>query len=130
MSEIHHPTAPARSYQGRELQPTNPGELQEAIALAVDYRGDVTLVLNEGSSLEGYVFNHDVKSGNVSLFVPEEKKESTLATVPISRIRSIVFTGEDTAFGKSWEDWMAKSVKQRAEEAERQKQAARKMGIL
>ncbi len=85
----------------------------EIIEKAFDYRGDVTVRLKDGSSLVGFIFNREFK-GNSRC--PEPFIELMFADTPATRrvpcrdIASVEFTGEDTAAGKSWEEWTAKEA--------------------
>ncbi|MFQ5881668.1 MAG: hypothetical protein ACE5I9_04250 [Candidatus Methylomirabilales bacterium] len=96
---------------------------------AFDYRGDVTLELKDGSRLEGYVFNREPKGAEpyIQLF---PKGEPGAKTIKYWDIVAIEFTGEDTAFGKSWEAWAAKSQSLRKAEAERIRAEAEARGDL
>ena len=48
------------SPEGRVFQPGSFNELAEAVELAFDYRGDVTVSLKSGESISGYLFNRQV----------------------------------------------------------------------
>jgi hypothetical protein len=74
-------------------------QLQEA----VDFRGDVTITLNDGSSREGYMFS--LGEHNVEMF---PAKEAGIWTIPKSEIASVQRSGRDPADGKSWEAWVKK----------------------
>ncbi len=91
-----------------------PGEamLAEVIEHAFDYRGDVTLILDDDRQLDGYLFNRsrDVAEPFVQLY---ERGGAEASTIPYARIRAIRFTGKDTAAGNSYAAWL------------RQRQAAR-----
>ena len=76
---------------------------------AFDYRGDVTVDLNNGSSMEGYLFNRDDIQQTVQIFL---KDQPAPKSIPYADIREIRFTGENTAAGKSWEAWKAKKETQ------------------
>jgi hypothetical protein len=83
------------------------------IEKAFDYRGDVTLTLKDGSQRVGYVFNREAKGSPRCLDPFLEIMMSGVvdkSIVKYSEVASIAFTGEDTAAGKSWEDWMAKET--------------------
>ncbi len=82
--------------------------LETLIDKAFDYRGDVTVQLKDGSAVEGYIFNRDHQKGTLQLFL---KNESTPNRFSYSEITNILFTGEDTAAGKSWTEWKEKHVK-------------------
>jgi hypothetical protein len=79
--------------------------LAEVVDRAFDYRGDVTLVLSDGRQLEGYLFNRnrDVAEPFVQMFA---RDGGEAATIPYARIRSIRFTGKDTAAGNSYAAWL------------------------
>jgi len=127
-SDKSHGTAYS-SQEGKTITPQNRAELDEAIRLAFDYRGDTTLQLKDGSSMEGYIFNFDSKSGSIQLFV-KEGKDSVAKKLTFDQVQAVVFSGDDKAFGKSWDDWSAKSARQREEEAERARKLAETLGHL
>ena len=95
------------SPQGRVFQPASFSELVEAVEVAFDYRGDVTISLKSGECLSGYLFNRQVRESDSSIDVfPSD--DSPARQIPYDQIVTIAFTGEDTATGKSWESWIAK----------------------
>jgi len=114
---------------GRVFRPASFDEVAEAVELAFDYRGDVTLSLQSGESLCGYVFNRrlDGSESTLDLF-PTENPNAVV--VRYGDIAAIAFTGEDTASGKSWESWMAKKESERRAEAERVATEAKALGHL
>ena len=79
--------------------------LAEVVDRAFDYRGDVTLVLDDGRELIGYLFNRnpDAAEPFVQMF---EREGSGASSVPYARIRAIRFTGKDTAAGNSYAAWL------------------------
>jgi hypothetical protein len=86
-------------------------EFEQLVEKAFDYRGDVTLQLKDGRSLVGYVFNRE-HQGSKRCSEPflELMPSTSPDKVPFkySEISTIQFTGEDTAAGKSWDEWMVK----------------------
>ena len=86
-------------------------DLNTVIEKAFDYRGDVTLHLKDGHQVVGYVYNREPKGTSKR---PEPFVELMVANSPdrlnlkYSEITRVEFTGEDTAAGKSWEEWMVK----------------------
>jgi len=80
-----------------------------AFTEAFDYRGDVTLALADGSSVECFVF--DVRGGpaEVALRVIETSG-GTKRSVACADVVRIEFTGKDTAAGKTWENWVKRYV--------------------
>jgi hypothetical protein len=79
--------------------------LAEVVDRAFDYRGDVTLVLSDGRQVEGYLFNRD-RDGAEPFVQMFERDSGQPATIPYARIRSIRFTGKDTAAGNSYAAWL------------------------
>lgn len=75
---------------------------------AFDYRGDVTLHLDDGSDLVGYLFSHEpaAPEPHVKLYPPDAT--ALPVRVAISRITGCSFTGSDRAAGRSWEAWKAR----------------------
>lgn len=90
-------------------------ETRAALEKAFDYRGDVTLTLKDGRIVEGYIF--DRRSGAaleqcvVRLF-PKDRDEKL--TVSYAQIARVVFSGRDTAAGKSFETWLKKYAEKKA----------------
>jgi len=117
------------SPEGRVFQPGSLAELVEAVELAFDYRGDVTVSLKSGESLSGYLFNRQV-SGSDSYLEVFPSNSPNARRILYDQIASIAFTGEDTATGKSWETWIAKKDSERRAEVERVAAEARTRGIL
>jgi hypothetical protein len=90
-------------------------EIRLALEKAFDYRGDVTIVRKDGSKLEGYLF--DRRSGktladSVVRLIPKDSNQKI--AVPYADIASLVFSGRDTAAGKSFEAWMKKYAEKKA----------------
>jgi hypothetical protein len=115
--------------EGRVFRPRTPKELVEAVEQAFDYRGDVTLKLRSGVTIEGYLFNRTPTGSRpcLQLFPKEEAGEKVIA---YEDVISIAFSGKDTASGKSWEAWVAKKESQRSAEAEQAAAEARARGHL
>ena len=89
--------------------------LREAIQRAVDFRGDITLALDDGSEVSGYLFDarlqDSANADSASAASFEELRvlradSNVRERVPLARIRSLAFTGKDAASGKSWENWL------------------------
>ena len=107
MSEIHHSQSPEKSIEGSVVRPATAMELAKAIDLAFDYRGDVTIELKSGERVEGYVFDRNADHSNpyIELFLAGKPGKQI---IEYSNIAAIIFSGEDTASGKSWEAWIQK----------------------
>jgi hypothetical protein len=90
-------------------------ELRQALELAFDYRGDVTITLRDGRQVEGYIFDRrtgrTLEDSSVRLF-PKDRPEKM--TVRYAEIAGLAITGRDTAAGKSWEAWVKKYVEKKA----------------
>src|SRR6185312_1800224 len=90
--------------QGKVFEAASEEELREALEKAFDYRGDVTITLKNGSSVEGYIFDRrtgaTLEDSCVRLF---PKDSPTKVSVSYANIAGLAFTGRDTAAGKSWE---------------------------
>ncbi|MEM1158124.1 MAG: hypothetical protein AAF649_12025 [Verrucomicrobiota bacterium] len=124
-------TSSGRSeYEGNEYPTDSAQALEQALRFAFDYRGDVTIRLKDQSEVTGFVHNFDLQNDLVNLFITESKRQSSDGTIPASAVASIFFSGDDKAFGKSWEDWMAKSERQRLAEADRLEKESKEMGHL
>lgn len=80
-------------------------DLRQLVERALDYRGDVTLRLRDGQSLEGYVYDRrfDGPTPCVRLLPSDGGARQT---IPLAEITTIDFTGRDMAAGKSWETWV------------------------
>jgi len=129
MTDAKYHISEPGSLVGRVFKPATGTELSDAIELAFDYRGDVTLELSSGEQLTGYLFNRSVTQdgASVELFVAGN---GTAKVIPYSGIRSIAFTGEDTADGKSWESWVTKKESERRAEADQVAADAKARGHL
>lgn len=104
---------PQPSLQGDVPPLATPAERNAAMDQAFDYRGDVTLHLTDGSIVEGYVYDRRSDGPEPYVRVIPSTSNDRLR-VPYQRIARIVFTGRDTAAGKSWETWVRKYLDQKA----------------
>ena len=79
----------------------------KALGEALEYRGDVTAELHDGSAVEGYIFDVRVgatpESSNLRI---DPKDGSPRRSIAIDKIIRLVFSGKDAAAGKTWENWM------------------------
>jgi hypothetical protein len=101
--------------QGRVWEAASDDELRAGLEKAFDYRGDVTIQLKDGASVEGYIFDRrtgpTLQESTVRLF---PKGQSTKLSIAYSDIAGLTFTGRDTAAGKSWEAWLKKYWEKKA----------------
>ena len=123
------PVVRATSLQGAVFTFQSEQDRVEGIDKAFDYRGDVTLTLINGESLEGYMSNREPKAAppRVQFFV---KGQDNVQVIPYADITAIAFTGKDTADGKSWDAWVSKKEHERQAEADRIKAEAEAQGHL
>ena len=95
--------------QGKVWETATPDELREGLEKAFDYRGDVTLTLKDGRSIEGYIFDRrtgaTLEDSSVRLL---PKDSGPKVRVRYSEITGLGFTGRDPVAGKSWEAWVKK----------------------
>lgn len=90
-------------------------EKRAALEKAFDYRGDVTLTLKNGARLEGYIFDRRTGQTLADSFVrlfPKDQDEKI--SIAYADVAAIVFSGRDTAAGKSFEAWVKKYWAKRA----------------
>ncbi len=82
---------------------------------AFDYRGDVSITLKDGRTIEGYIFDRGVdRSVNreqgatlAASFVRLLPRDgSPKIRISYAEIAALAFTGRDMAAGKSWENWV------------------------
>ena len=101
-----------QSLEGQQFKLMDAELRKKVIELAFDYRGDVTLELRSGKHLEGYVYHRDTQVAFPSLKLFPKNQAGT-REVGYEDIVAIMFSGEDTDLGKSWEDWVAKKQQDR-----------------
>lgn len=128
-TKSHSAQGAVSSLQGRQFAPHSFNELAEAIELAFDYRGDVTVTLRSGQQVTGYLFNRTVR-GQDSTFEIFPEGDSGVQSVRYGDVVSVAFSGEDTASGNSWENWVAKKESERKAEADRIAREAQARGHL
>jgi hypothetical protein len=83
--------------------------LEDVIERAFDYRGDVTVIRRDGTELAGYLFNRnaEVPERFVQMF---DRTGDGPFTIHYAEIRTIRFTGKDTAAGRSYEAWLRRKT--------------------
>lgn len=101
--------------QGSVPALANEEDIRQALEQAFDYRGDVTITMKNGSVIEGYIF--DRRSGktlhdSVVRLLPKDSNQRQ--SIPYADIAALLFSGRDTAAGKSWEAWVRKYWEKRA----------------
>ena len=90
-------------------------EVRQALEKAFDYRGDVTITRKDGSKVEGYIFDRrtgkTLADSAVRLFPKDTDQKISIA---YSDIAALLFSGRDTAAGKSFEAWVRKYWEKKA----------------
>jgi hypothetical protein len=94
-------------------------ETFDALEKAFDYRGDVTITRKDGSKIEGYLFDRKKGTSLATSLVrvmppPDANGVTHKIVVAYSDIAALVFTGRDTAAGKSFEAWVKKYAEKKA----------------
>lgn len=118
-----------QSLQGQAYIFQNDKERATVIEKAFDYRGDITLTLSNGETLDCYIYNR-VATANPPYIDTFPKDNSAPRRILYSEIQSIAFTGKDTADGKSYEAWKSKKESERAAESAKIKEEMRQKGYL
>jgi len=112
MPDPHAPRPTLR--QGDVVTGADPAELRRALDEALDYRGDVTLVLRDGRRIEGYLFDR-IPGGTLAdswariLRTADGVKDR----VRYDEIAELHLSGKDTAAGKTWENWLRRYAERR-----------------
>ncbi len=90
-------------------------EIREALEKAFDYRGDITITLKDGNKVEGYLFDRRPGPSLEQSFVRMiPTKNGAKLNIAYSDIAALVFSGRDTAAGKSFEAWVKKYWEKKA----------------
>lgn len=114
MSTAEEQPEGSSSPYGRAVAADDPVAFDRAMATAVDYRGDVTLVRHDGTRVDGYVFDRRVGASPAEAVVRLiERDGGARRSVPVADIAELRFSGRDTAAGKSFETWMRKYVEKK-----------------
>ena len=104
-------------------------ELREALEKAFDYRGNVTVVRTDGSETEGYMFNRNADA-SVPFVQMFDASGGGPHTIAYREIRTIRFTGRDTAAGNSYAAWLrAKEAAKAGERPEKGSGSASARGV-
>ena len=93
------PGEPARP--GVSVDLTSNDERRVVLEQVLDYRGDVTLRLKDGSSVMGYVFSIEARAGEPHVRMMNASSAGERLRVPLEQIAGVQFSGRDTADGRS-----------------------------
>lgn len=105
-----------RSLEGWEPEIDADLPLRRVVDLAFDYRGNTTVVKTDGTELSGYVFNRDAEAPEPFIQMFDASGAGPLRVL-YSEIRTIRFTGRDTAAGNSYAAWVKRKELEKAERA-------------
>jgi len=83
--------------------------LAEVIDRAFDYRGNVTLDLRDGTEITGYLSNRNARARAPFVELFDLAGDGPM-TIRYDDIRTIRFTGKDTAAGNSYAAWLARKA--------------------
>lgn len=90
-------------------------EIREALEKAFDYRGDITVTRKDGTKIEGYLFDRRSGSTLADSFIRIiPSNASTKVNVAYSDVAALVFSGRDTAAGKTFEAWIKRYWEKKA----------------
>lgn len=102
-----------KSLEGWAPEPDAELSLAHIIDLAFDYRGNTTVILRDGAKLHGYVSNRDAEAGTPYLEMIDTEGGGP-HRVAYADVRTVHFTGKDTAAGKSYAAWLARKQAEKA----------------
>jgi len=112
-SEIDPAQADTKTVQGRVPELASDAERRAAFDEAFDYRGDITLETVDGTVIEGFIFDRRSEGDDPYVRIwPKDADERI--DIPYRNIARLVFSGRDTAAGRSWETWMRKYYEKKA----------------
>ncbi|MFW6060811.1 MAG: hypothetical protein ACODAQ_11570 [Phycisphaeraceae bacterium] len=119
MSESPNPSETEPSYEGHAPPVDTPEQRRRAVEIAFDYRGDVTIDLHDGRSIEGFVYDRQERPGQGLVVRVMPTDGSDRLTLPADQIARLVCSGKDPAAGRSFETWIKKYAekKMRGEQA-------------
>jgi len=112
--ETQQPEGPDKtSLAGTEPTWDDSASLDAVLAEAVDYRGDVTVHTADDEVITGYLFDRrpDADPPVVRMLLPEGNQR---IQIPYEQIKRLIYSGRDTAEGKSWETFVKKYNEKKA----------------
>ena len=112
MPDPHAPRPSLR--QGDVVTGAHPDELRRALDEALDYRGDVTLMLRDGRRVEGYLFDR-IPGGSLTDSWARilRSSDGVKDRIRYDEIAELHMSGKDTAAGKTWENWLRRYAEKR-----------------
>jgi hypothetical protein len=107
----HH--VDSTSLQGLSAALADDASRIDILEKAFDFRGDVTLTLNDGRTVAGYIFDRrrgpTPAQSSVRLLPPDRDDKLAIAYDAIAKVDF----GKDTAQGKSFETWVKKYIEKK-----------------
>ena len=113
MSEDAHKSHARAALEGAVPPLATAAERDAAMDQAFDYRGDVTIHTTDGKAIEGYVFDRRGDAAEPYVRVIPRDRNDRL-NIRYADITRVVFSGRDTAAGRSWETWLKKYHEKKA----------------
>tara|TARA_B100000929_G_scaffold253962_1_gene215020 strand:+ start:26 stop:460 length:435 start_codon:yes stop_codon:yes gene_type:complete len=109
------PDETVRSDRGFSWVEGEPGNLEEIVEAAFDYRGDVTILLRDEDDLVGYLANRSIgrPAPAESWIEVFPAAGGPRRRISLAAIRGLILSGKDVASGKSWENWLKKYTERR-----------------
>lgn len=93
----------------------NEADIREALEKAFDYRGDITVTRKDGSQIQGYLFDRRTGPTLAESFIRIlPANASGKVNVAYADVAGLVFSGRDTAAGKTFEAWVKKYWEKKA----------------
>ena len=104
------------NFQGWVPSMAAESEIRAALEKAFDYRGDLTITLKDGRTVEGYLFDRKAEgpSLNECYVRVMPKDQPGKIVIRYGEIAALSFSGRDTAAGKSFEAWVKKYKEKKA----------------
>lgn len=112
-TKSHQGQSEAASLQGMIASREDEAAFLGALEQAFDYRGDVTLTLESGRAVTGYIFDRRAAGTLAESFVRLLEPTGEQVKVCFNEIARIEFTGRDTAHGKTFENWVKRYVEKK-----------------
>jgi len=116
MDDLEHAAGREREVLEGSIPPlASEDEVREALEKAFDYRGDITITLKDGNKVEGYLFDRRPGLSLDQSFVRIiPMNNGAKLNIAYSDVAALVFSGRDTAAGKSFDAWVRKYWEKKA----------------
>ena len=108
------PGSEREELQGWIPELASPEEIRAALEKAFHYRGDITITRKDGTAVEGYLFDRRSAATLEASAVRVLQASGEKLSISYAGIARLVFSGRDTASGKSWEAWLNKYLQSKA----------------